>query len=167
MTYHIITNVDIIKYILVRKYFAIFINTEMNTPTITITDGGNYANIWNEIEIKVSWDPALGNNSFYKVNCTPLQSIYMHYCPSEVIEVSGRNSTTSIVVSPTPGMGFEFKIQSCVRIGNKQFNGTETNVTIVFGEFIINVIYNKIRGKCCIRYNSAIIIVTLSTCNVL
>ena len=145
MTYHIITNVDIIKYILVRKYFAIFINTELNTPTITITDGGNYSDIWNEIEIKVSWDPALGNNTFYKVICTALQSRDKHYCPSEDIEVSGRNSTTSIVVSTTPNLGFEFEIQSCVRIGNKQFNGTTTNVTIVFGEFIINLIYNKIR----------------------
>ena len=130
---------------MVRKYFAIFINTELNTPTITITDGGNYADIWNEIEIKVSWDPALGNNSFYKVICRALQSRDKHYCPSEDIEVSGRNSTTSIVVSPKPNMGFEFEIQSCVKIGNKQFNGTETNVTIVFGEFIINLIYNKIR----------------------
>ena len=75
------------------------------------------------------------------VECNPLQPRDQHYCfPLKVI--SGRNSTMSIMVRDlTPKMGFRFSIQNFVKIERKIFNGTRTNVTIEFGEFIINLIY--------------------------
>ena len=119
------------------------ITTELNTPTITLVDGGKYRNQYDEyIEIQVSWGSVLlGRRTFYLITyyTTASKKEKLIFRCSE--EVPGTTTTiTRVVRDPVPGLTHMFTIRSVVQLQSRVFMSEQVNTSIVFGQLLKTLI---------------------------